>query len=137
MTPLCTVLFVVHAACSVQCTVLADGEMRLNGDLDVLCWRGEHLRYSLGVGVFALFYPVGMPLMLTWVIFKMQKPGAEQKYKWLVTLVQRYRPGLLVFEVLQLGFKVSEAPCAPRTCAAHPLAIHSRALVCVVLKLVA
>ena len=58
----------------------------------MICWKGEHLRYAIVAGVFALLYPLGLPLFLLRLLLRMQRPGAKEKFKFLGSLHVRSGP---------------------------------------------
>ena len=59
-----------------NCTIMADGSYHLVGDLDVVCYEGEHLGpYITGI-VFVFLYPVGVPVALLLALKRAQCKGA-------------------------------------------------------------
>jgi hypothetical protein len=55
---------------SFKCTTLYDGNEYMDIDVSISCWEGEHLGYSLGVGLLVIFlWVIGLPVF---AFFKLQ-----------------------------------------------------------------
>ena len=72
----------------------------------VMCWEGEHLPFAALAGLGILLYPFGMPAFLFILLCKADKSTANDKYRFLKSLRDRFRRGRRAVEVLQLAFKV-------------------------------
>lgn len=59
-----------------NCTMMADDKYHLVGDLDVVCYEGEHMgSYITGI-VFVFLFPVGVPVVLLLALKRAQSKGA-------------------------------------------------------------
>ena len=59
-----------------NCTIMADGSYHLVGDLDVVCYEGEHMgAYITGI-VFVCLFPIGVPVQSMIVLKRAQCKGA-------------------------------------------------------------
>ena len=50
----------------------AAGNLRLVADLDVVCFEGAHMPYVIVAVIFAVLYPVGVPLWLLLTLRSLQ-----------------------------------------------------------------
>ena len=54
----------------INCRLFADGNYRLVGDLDVVCYSDEHMFYANAAYFFIFFYPVGVPFSMLFVLVR-------------------------------------------------------------------
>ena len=72
-------LFMVYSSVSYTifqtfaCDPLDSGVIYLRADYDLVCWTRAHVGYMTYAGFMILVYPVGIPAVFAWVLFKYRK----------------------------------------------------------------
>lgn len=108
------VLFVVYATVSYTifqtfvCDTLDDGNSYLRADYSLTCSTGLHTAYRLYAGVMVMVYPVGIPCVFGWWLFKHHRELKEEnrasnaELKPLADLWQPYTRSKYYYEVNDL-----------------------------------
>ena len=74
------------------CTPLEDGTSWLMADYRIQCWTPKHKLYAGLGGVWALLFPLGMPIAIVYSLYVSQVPHLarwKQACSWLRAIVQR------------------------------------------------
>ena len=104
-----SVLFAAYS-----CERLDDGNVYLRVDYQIRCNSSKHVAFQIYAGIMILLYPVGIPTLYGYLLFKYRKVLAKDKaardecptVATISDLWKPYKPSAFYFEIIECGRRI-------------------------------
>lgn len=94
------------------CDVLDDGDTYLRADYSLSCLTSRHSRYEIYALIMACVYPIGVPAVFTWLLFRNREELVKENRETVAHLQPlsgiwgSYRPSRYYYEVVECGRRI-------------------------------